>query len=113
MKDRQITYRRSALILLVCCLISMAPKAYFHDLLASHNDAKGCGEVHTGTVFHELGYDCQFDDLVVSTPFVLQLPPSFTTGSMYASLLLCFQMECILPSGSSRLDNRGPPSFPA
>jgi len=90
--------------------ISIAPKAYFHDLVANHKDFAACHQVHKSTVLHQQGYNCHFDDLVVSAPFLsaTELPVIFSVfyfeqkqSSFYSSFL---------PSFLQHKEGRGPPS---
>ncbi len=102
--------KTSAILLLVVFAISIAPRTYFHDLVADHKDVSVCNELHRSAVFHAASYHCHFDDLVVAAPF---LPETEQSSSL---LDLCFQEEKIdyriffFPSFFMHKENRGPPA---
>jgi hypothetical protein len=100
----------AALFLLLVFFISSAPKAYFHDLVADHKDFSDCQQPHHSTVLHQQGLNCHFDDLVVTSAFVLLV-------EQQVSLLdLCFEKKqrayhsLLLSSALQHKENRGPPS---
>jgi hypothetical protein len=64
-----------AFILLLVFTVSIAPRSFFHDLIANHIDSPGCSIDHKISVVHKQGFQCHCDDLVVSAPFVLQTEP--------------------------------------
>jgi hypothetical protein len=60
------------LFLLVLFIISSTPRIYFHDIIANHKDDNHSFE-HFQKVkacFHQKGFNCQVNDLVVSTPYL-------------------------------------------
>jgi len=58
-------------------VISIAPRAFFHDVVANHEDLPDCRQLHHSTVLHQQEFNCHFDDQVVSAPFVLLSDPAF------------------------------------
>ena len=72
MRQIPVIRKTIAAILLLVFSIAGAPKAYFHDLVADHADAPSCDQLHTTSVLHKSAFDCDCDDLVVTTPFVVQ-----------------------------------------
>ena len=70
-------------LLLVIFTISIAPKLYFHDMVAHHKDRASCYQTHTRTVLHQMGYNCHFDDLVVTAPFLQTSEPTVNVGAVY------------------------------
>lgn len=80
-------------MLVLLFTVSMSPKSYFHDLIAHHTDVKGCNEDHRTSVLHKQEIDCDFDNLVVTTPFadynlVVSIPASpkyFEEGTSFYS----------------------------
>jgi hypothetical protein len=100
----------TACLLLVLFCISMAPRAWFHDLLANHQDKPGCTLHHTRAVFHQQELNCHFDDIVVHVPFLRTPEPHFTRVATTSYYTYCnfyaFHIEEITGSQESR----GPPS---
>jgi hypothetical protein len=110
LKQKAIIQKSISVLLLLTFVISVAPKVYFHDLLADHKDFSDCRQLHHSTVLHHQGINCHFDDLVVTAPFLLQAAVIFTPfdvyfeqnhSSFYSSSLTCF---------SDYKESRGPPS---
>lgn len=59
--------------MLVVFSISIAPKSYFHDVLANHKDEVHCPHPEpVSNCIHPKAYHCHFTDLVVTVPFVLE-----------------------------------------
>lgn len=66
--------------MLVVFAISVAPKSYFHELLANHKDIIGCTHAPgSAPCAHQQPFNCHFDDLVVTAPFL------FATMGFYAT----------------------------
>jgi hypothetical protein len=106
----QTIKKHIAVLLLLVFAVGIAPKAYFHDLLANHKDGSSCKLTHRSATIHRQSFNCHFDDLVVSAPFVFQADQAITPlhdfyvkqfGKIYASTFQSF----IQHEG-----NRGPPS---
>lgn len=98
-------------MLLLIFSISVAPKAYFHDLIAHHKDYSNCNDFHKNSVLHKEGYNCHFDDLVVSTPFTVPAERNLPPVTVYFDqppVRFCFRS---LPAFIKQIDNRGPPAI--
>ena len=62
-----------AFVLLVVFTISIAPKLYFHDVIAHHRDTVVCHHSeNTSSCVHSQPFHCHFDDLVVTAPFLTE-----------------------------------------
>lgn len=111
-KNQTIQKPIAALLLLIFS-ISAAPKAYFHDLIADHKDYSNCNDFHKNSVLHKEGYNCHFDDLVASSPFIVQAEktavPVIVYFNKHSISLYCHTPQAFV----SKLDNRGPPAFQA
>jgi hypothetical protein len=108
---RHQTIKKSiAFLLLVVFAISAAPKAYFHDLFADHKDGSTCQLRHNTAVLHHQGFNCHFDDLVVSSFFLSnsdQIIPA--ANDFFAKKFNCFYSP-VFQSFIQHKENRGPPS---
>jgi hypothetical protein len=108
---RETTIKKiSAIFLLLVFAVSTAPKIYFHDLIADHKDFSTCHEVHKLPVLHQEGYNCHFDDLVVTAPYVLLTEqPVVFTNFYFEKKRPSFCSSFLLPFFQHK-ENRGPPS---
>jgi hypothetical protein len=70
LKRKTAIQKTIAIVLILVFAVSVAPKAWFHDLVADHKDLPDCRQLHHSKVFHYQGFNCHFDDLVVTAPFV-------------------------------------------
>jgi len=62
-----------AFALLVVFTISIAPKSYFHDVIANHKDVVSCDHPEqSSSCLHSKAFHCHFDDLVVTTSFLFE-----------------------------------------
>jgi hypothetical protein len=96
-------------MLMLVFFISIAPKTYFHELVAHHKDFSDCHQLHHSTVLHQQGINCHFDDLVVSSPF-------FSAGEFPTVIVHTYfeKRQFVVPflslsSFSQHKENRGPP----
>ena len=90
--------------------ISIAPKIYFHNLVADHKDVAGCSQLHKTAVLHVQGYNCHFDNLVVTAPYLLQTEePLLLINLLFEKRQPVFS-SVFLPSFLQHKENRGPPS---
>jgi hypothetical protein len=97
------------ILLLLVFTISVAPRSFFHDLVADHRDTPGCSIDHKISVIHKQSFNCHFEDLVVSSPFVLQKqflshPPVLRFHQKNTSYQFSYY-----PSVIRNKENRGPP----
>jgi len=109
--NRTFVQKFLAFFLLLIFILSFTPKIYFHDVIASHKDTSfSCA--HTQNVkacFHQKGFNCQVDDLVVKVPYLL----FYATHALWiqsqfpdfnAIHFLSFTQDCVIHK-----DSRGPP----
>ncbi|HUC82739.1 MAG TPA: hypothetical protein VMR70_17655 [Flavisolibacter sp.] len=74
MREKPIIQKLLAYILLVCLTIGFIPQRYFHDVIADHRDTVTCEHPDPSLpCVHQKGFNCGFNDLVVSAPFVSQV----------------------------------------
>ena len=79
-------------------------------MVADHQDGPECILDHNTTVIHAQTFDCDFDDLVVSVPFVLDKEPSEEILRDYAETEQCsFSNSCPVQILRHK-ENRGPPA---
>jgi hypothetical protein len=100
-----------AFVLLSVFAISVAPKAYFHDLVANHkDDVVTCTHPPTSApCAHKEGFNCHFDDLVVTAPFLFQKTQvSFCTLLVNADRQTAYHSS-YSPYSFSHTTGRGPP----
>ena len=98
----------AGLLLMLLC-ISMAPKAFFHDLVANHRDEQGCHQRHTTSVLHQQELNCHFDNLVVHVPFVRPPNPAYAFYSpSYCSYYTDYYVFHF-PGVLKHSESRGPP----
>jgi hypothetical protein len=90
-------------------LISVAPKSFFHDLIANHKDDFSCAHKNT-TCLHELKKNCHFNDWVVNGPYwsAPECPyfPAIPTATVCCR---CLEEDPFL-STISTTESRGPPA---
>lgn len=109
LKQKTTIQKTKAIFLLLVFAFSITPKALFHDLLANHKDAPACSQVHKMAVLHHEGYNCHFDDLVVSVPFLLVSDqPTGLTNFYFAKEQASFYSS-FTQSFLQHKENRGPP----
>lgn len=111
LERNKIIQKFIAAFLLLIFSISAAPKIYFHDLIADHKDYSGCNDFHKNLVLHKEGYNCHFDDLVVSSPFIIQAEKVITPVSVYFDKPPVSLHSYFHSAFAKQLDNRGPPPF--
>jgi hypothetical protein len=110
-KQNPTIRRITALFLLLVFLVSAAPKAYFHDLVADHKDVvTTCHHANPATAcVHQSAINCHFDQLVVSSFYFF----SFQSFSAVAPELTEVPFSCppafhLVKTFHSR-ESRGPP----
>jgi hypothetical protein len=110
LKQRSTIQKIIAGFLLMLFTISIAPKIYFHNLVADHKDVAGCGQLHKTAVLHLQGFNCHFDDLVVTAPYLSQTEePVLLVHLVFEKKQPVFS-SVFLSSFSQHKENRGPPS---
>jgi hypothetical protein len=90
-------------------LVSIAPKAYFHDLVADHKDFSDCHQVHHSNVLHQQAVNCHFDDVVVSAPFLLQKEQPILSRSFYFGIEQAVFYSSYVSLFLQHKESRGPP----
>lgn len=91
MRQRIVIQKLLAAAMLLLFAVSAAPKVFFHELLANHQDVQYCEHpVKASACLHATGINCHFDSIVVNAPFLLQVvyapqPPVMVFGVTSAS----------------------------
>lgn len=110
MRNTDLIQKRLALFLLVVFALSATPKIFFHELLANHKDGLVCNKQDKSKpCLHRQAYHCQFDDLVVTAPYLSAVPAISLNNPTFVT-----QHEaCVLPQTIAaplrHVDSRGPP----
>ena len=109
MKHTTTIQKVRAVFLTLVLLVGIAPKAFFHEIVAHHKDVPTCNEEHKSAVFHHQGYNCHFDDLVVTAPFLFisEQPIIFKQFHFEKKQQELYSFH--LSSFSQHKENRGPP----
>jgi hypothetical protein len=109
LKYKPTIQKTIAIFLVLVFFMSIAPKAYFHNLAANHKDFSDCHQLHHSTVLHQQGINCHFDDLVVSSPFFSACEfPIVIVHISFEKRQSAVPSLC-LSSFSQHKENRGPP----
>lgn len=111
LKQRQTIRKRIAWLLLIVFMVSTAPKTYLHEAIATHKDVSYCTHIHeTSACLHLQGFNCHFDNLVVTAPYIFQ-SYSFSLvvpiRYLHISTHYLSSYHSII---SFSKDNRGPPA---
>ncbi len=71
LKENNTIQKFIASLLLLVLLIGQAPKSFFHEAIATHQDEITCLDHSTSTTcVHPQPFHCGFDKLVVTIPFL-------------------------------------------
>ena len=109
LKKTAITSKFQAFMMLVIFTFSIMSKQVVHDLIADHVDFK-IASSHDETSVSQAGFNCDCDDLVVSSPYI----NTVTTFRPSANLLYqAYQppaLHFIKLNAQSTKDLRGPPA---
>ena len=110
LKDKPVKKNILALALLFVLAVSVVPKTYFHDLIADHKDVLACDHsCRTSSHLHHQGFNCHFDDLVVTAPYVFQpFEILFSIDNLYQELNSAYTSS-LLHYGVFYKETRGPP----
>jgi len=98
-----------AFVMLVIFTFSITPKKYWHDWIGDHTDFYAATTNGSDTV-SQAGYDCDTDDLVVSTPFIEPVFDHQVAAGVTFSEHAYYTYEVLLPQVSWPKDSRGPPT---
>jgi hypothetical protein len=90
--------------------ISIAPKVFFHDALANHRDKLTCQHPGNNYCLHQQGFNCHFDDLVVTAPYLHQQNTSIDFTAHYSSVESASYYELQLQHHIQQNVTRGPPN---
>ena len=110
MKHTSSIRKIGAIFLLVVFSVSTAPKNFFHDVLAHHQDVVGSDHQETSTAcVHAQHFHCLCDELVVTLPFVLE-KDGFLGEVTFAGVT----RKCVYSPGHAQFvfsekSGRGPP----
>jgi hypothetical protein len=107
--QKEIIRKSISVLLLLLFLISIAPKAFFHDLVANHKDLPDCRQVHQSTVLHQQTFNCHFDDLVATSPFVFSNEPIVIISAHYFIDKQASFYSSHLQAFFQHKESRGPP----
>jgi hypothetical protein len=110
LKQTTTIQRAKAIFLLLLLAVGIAPKAFFHDLIANHKDLPSCNQHHKTAVFHYQEYNCHFDDLVVTTPYLFENEQPVAFIQFYFEGKQSSSYSFHLPHFSQHKENRGPPT---
>lgn len=109
MKQTTTIQKANGIFLMLVLAISIAPKTFFHDLVAHHKDLPVCNQLHKTAVFHHQGFNCHFDDLVVTTPFIFVNEQPVVFAHFYFEKKQASFCSFHLSSFLQQKENRGPP----
>lgn len=98
-----------ALLLLFVFITGSAPKAFFHDLIADHNDIAACTIDHETDVLHPHETNCDFNDLVVPAPYIFETGIYKFQDSPDFNQYLSFIGIAYFFTYTKHKENRGPP----
>jgi hypothetical protein len=109
LKRKTAIQKTLAIVIIMVFAVSIAPKAWFHDLVADHQDLPDCRQTHHSKVLHHQGFNCHFDDVVVTAPFVAtgEQPIVFIVIPPHKEETLTYTSP--LQSLSQAKEGRGPP----
>ena len=110
MKQSTTIQRFTAFLILLVFTLSATPKVFFHDMVADHRDGPECILDHNTTVVHTQTFDCDFDDLVVSVPFVLEGESSEEIFRVYPETEQYSFYNSHPVQSFGHKENRGPPA---
>ncbi|HWJ91994.1 MAG TPA: hypothetical protein VNR87_12830 [Flavisolibacter sp.] len=100
-----------AFFLLIVLSIGVAPKAYFHDVIAGHTDTvQVCSDNTKSPHLHQSGINCHFDQLVVTSLYHFSVDP---ISEIFSSPFNTFHQKgepFYFLRALSSTESRGPPS---
>ena len=111
MRQSTTIERLTGFLILLVFTLSATPKVFFHEMVADHHDGPECILDHNTTVVHTQTFDCDFDDLVVSVPFILQPEPSEDVLHDYAGIKQFGLYNSHPPQSFHHQESRGPPAI--
>ena len=108
MKSYPAIQKSIAILMLLVFSISIAPKAFFHDLVSDHEDSN-CLEVHNSAVLHQKEHHCHFDNVVVGAPFLVLANEATEVITIYAAKEVSAYRTPSFQYFFLNKENRGPP----
>lgn len=110
LKRKLIIQKFLAFLLLLVFSISIAPKNYFHTIIADHKDVSYCNDAHKSTnCVHQQGVNCHFDELVVTVPYLFQPQQiAFLPHRFYIEISSAY-ISSFLQYNAIAKENKGPP----
>jgi len=111
LKRKETIKRGIAFLLLLVFMVSMTPKSYLHDSIATHKDFTYCRHQHkVSACLHQQGFNCHFDNLVVTAPYIAYSPLfSFHLAVPYISFI-ADNATAYYCHFFFHTDSRGPPA---
>lgn len=111
MRGRSVIQKFLAFGLLLIFVLSITPKLYLHDICADHTDFYGYTSNSDDTVISKAGFNCECQDLVVTTPFIQShFSAEFTLPPADAGFITASYQQFILTTQYTK-DLRGPPGI--
>jgi hypothetical protein len=112
LKQQSVIQKWVASLLLVVFAISITPKTYFHEVIARHKDVSVCTHPpQAAHCIHKQGFNCPFDDLVVTAPFLLEKDNySFDIIARYPNKSAVYK-ESFLAYALLQKNGRAPPAL--
>ncbi|MGZ5286655.1 MAG: hypothetical protein ACXWV0_10600 [Flavisolibacter sp.] len=101
--------------LIACCLVLVfvagsAPRSFFHDVFADHEDVPACTIDHDTDVLHAIQVHCEFDDHVVPASFIIQQELRLVAPVVFLVPVKPAFHQSFLTSFMQFRESRGPPS---
>lgn len=98
-------------MLLLVFSFSAAPKKYLHDLVADHTDYYASHAGNETAVVTKADFNCDCEDLVVSTPFIqTTFLTDFALSTLYQEFIAASYRQFNLTTQYTK-DLRGPPAI--
>ena len=97
-------------MLLLIFTLSITPKKYLHDCIADHNDFYSFNLTKDPSV-SKAGFDCDCEDVVVSSPFIENCLHQFGPPPVAIDRLSVKWQPFYFQSTLSTKDSRGPPAL--
>jgi hypothetical protein len=111
LKRKTAIQKTVAIVLIMVLAVSIAPKGWFHNLVADHKDLPDCRQLHHSKVLHHQGFNCHFDDVVVTAPYVSTREQALLFVILLPNKEQPLSYTSPLQSLSQTKDSRGPPSL--
>ncbi len=111
MRSQPVIQKCIALVLLLLFMLSSAPRAFIHDLIADHKDLPSCKESHhSSTVLHKQSQDCHCDHLVVTSPYEPASSQINITAQVQFREIIFSPFSILFQQTVQYKESRGPPA---